>query len=265
MTVTASLNAAEYRATVTVTGLPVAPTPPAPWPATPWTLFRTDGVTEFPVRGGFDRDLDANAAAVLYDHEYPLSRPFAYVLRYIDAVTGPVVVFSDWINPPDNTMGRVSDPVTGEGVNCTIVSWPEWARDARSTVYDVEGRVDPFIVNARMGSPSSQLLLRTLVAGDWRTLERLIITGRTLLVRASHTGVDDAYLVPSRYALQRITGSGTDARRHHLMDTVQTQMPDPSIIGSGSTLQDLHNAFPGTLQDIANAFDFLYEIAAADL
>lgn len=266
MTVTANLVESDYRVTITITDLPVAPTPPDPWPATPWTLSRTDGATEFPVRGGLERELDANAAAVLYDNEYPLSRPFAYVLRYVDATTGPVAVFSDWVNPPDNGMGRVSDPVTGFGVNCTIVTWPAWAYDARSAAYDVEGRTEPYIVNAAMSAPTSQLMLRTLTSGDWRNLERLIITGRTLLVRASHVGVDDAYLVPSRYSLQRITRRGTDDRRHHEMDATRGSMPSPLVLASGPTLQDLADAFPGgTLQDIADAFDYLYEIAAAEL
>lgn len=266
MTVTAVLNQDQWQVAVTITDLPVLPDPGDPWPATPWTLSRSDGLTEQPVRGAFQRPLVVASSAVVRDREYPLSRPFLYVLRYVDAVAGAVTVYSDWIVPAQRELPRISDPITGEGVDATILTWPDLVSDARSSSFDVDGRPEPYVVTAPMGAPSSQLVLRTLDAAGWRSLYALIRVGRVLQVRATVPSVDDAYVLPSRYVMSRLTNKADNVRRIHTLDVTVTGQPSPNILADGTTLQDLADAYPGgTLADIAADFDFLYEIAAAPL
>jgi len=266
MTVTAVLNQDQWQVAVTITDLPVLPAPGDPWPATPWTLSRSDGLTEQPVRAAFERPLVAASSAVVRDREYPISRPFLYVLRYVDAVDGQVTLYSNWIEPAERELPRISNPITGEGVDATIVQWPDLTSDSRASVFDVDGRPEPYVITAPMSSPTSQMVLRTLDATSWRTLYALLRRGQVIQVRASVPFVDDAYVLPSRYVMSRMTNRAADTRRIHTLDVTQTGQPSPNIVASGTTLQDLADAYPGgTLADIAADFDFLYEIAAAPL
>lgn len=266
MTLTAVLNQDQWQTAITITGLPVLPAPGDPWPATPWTLYRSDGLSEQPVRGAFNRALTVSSATVVRDREYPLSRPFLYVLRYVDAVAGPVTVYSNWCEPLERELPRISNPITGEGVDATIVTWPEFTHEARSSAFDVDGRSAPYVVTSTMRAPTSQLLLRTLDATGWRGLSRLIRLGQVLHVRATDPALDDGYVLPTRYLLSRISNRAVDTRRLHTLDVTESGQPSPQIVASGTTLQDIADAYPGeSLADIAADFDYLYEIAAADL
>lgn len=266
MTVSAVLDQDQWRVTITITDLPVLPGVGDPWPATPWTLSRSDGMTEQPVRGAFERPLEAGSAAVVRDREYPISRPFLYVLRYVDAVDGPVTIYSEWIVPEQRELPRISNPITGEGVDATILTWPDLVSEARSTSFDVDGRPEPYVVVSPMQAPTSQLVLRTLDAATWRALYALLRVGQVVHVRASVPFLDDAYVLPRRYVLSRLTNKAIDTRRIHTLDVQQTGQPSPNIVAGGTTLQDLADAYPGgELADIAADFDFLYEIAAAPL
>lgn len=267
MTVTAVLDADQWQVAVTLTDLPVLPgDPDDPWPATPWTLSRSDGLYEQPVRGAFERLLTASAEAIVRDREYPLSRPFLYVLRYVDAVDGAVVIYSDWIIPEQRELPRISNPITGEGVDVTIVTWPELTREARSSSFDVDGRDVPYVVTAPMRAAQSQMILRTLDAAGWRNLSALMARGQVVQVRGTIPSVDDGYVLVDRYAMRRLTNKAEDVRRLHTLDVTESGQPAPNILAAGTTLQDLADAYPGgTLADIAADFDFLYEIAAAPL
>lgn len=267
MTVTAVLDQPQWQVTVTITDLPVLPAVPEdPWPASPWTLYRSDGMHEAPVRGAFDRDLTVSSATVVRDNEYPISRPFLYVLRYVDATAGAVTVYSDWIEPELQELPRISDPITGTGVNATILTWPEFTMDARSTSFDVDGRDFPYVVVAAMSAPSSQLALRTTDAAGWRNLMSMTKRGQVLLVRPTVPTIDDAYVLVNRYALGRVSNVAADVKRIHTLDVQETGVPAPTILAAGTTLQDLADAYSGgTLQDIADDFTYLYEIAAAPL
>lgn len=265
-TVTAALDAEDRRVVVTITGLPVAPVDPnAAWPAGPWTLYRTDGLTESVVRGAVGVPLASSASAVVTDREYPRSRQFLYQLRYVDAVSGSVVVSSAWVVPPVETLARLSNPVTGVGVDLTVVQWPERAFASRSVELDVDGRTDPYVVTAPMRAPVSEVVLRTLTAGEWRSLQQLLVRGAVVQLRPSTAAVDDVYLSVQDYRQARLTRRAEDARRVHTVTVREVGMPAPEVAALGSTLADLHAAFPGTLADIDAAFTFLYEIAAAPL
>lgn len=265
-TVTATLVADDRRVVVTIAGLPTLPVNPLdPWPAGPWTLYRTDGLTESVVRGAIEQPLRSSGTAVVTDREYPRSRQFLYQLRYIDALTGSVVVSSEWVVPPVETLARVSNPVTGTGVDLTVVQWPERAFSSRSVALDVDGRTDPYVLTSPMRAPVSEVVLRTLTAGEWRSLERLLRRGAVVQLRPSAAAVDDVYLSVLDYRQARLTRRAEDARRVHTVSVVEVGMPAPDVEAPGSTLADLHAAFPGTLADIDAAFTFLWEIAAAPL
>lgn len=265
-TVNAVMHASLARVTITITGLPTAPADVEdPWPATPWTLYRSDGLNESVVRGAIDVGLDSTSTEVVQDREYPLSKPFLYVLRYVDAVDGAVVVYSGWVSAPTPELPRISDPVSGEGVDLTVVEWPSESFESRGTYLDIDGRPDGYTLAGSLRAPESEITLRTDDAAGWRSLRRLLMPGGTVYLRPSTPELDEAYLYVQSYRVDRITNRASDARRLHLLQVRTVSITQPNIAAQGSTLADLHAAFPGDLGDIAAAFTQLYEIAAAPL
>lgn len=251
------------RIAVTLAELPVIPAT-GPYPATPWTLWRVDGATETAVRGAVERPLTDSPGTVVYDREEPLNRPFAYVLRYVDADTGAVAVYSEWLTVAAS-LPILSDPITGEPVDVTVVEWPEVKRSARSSVFDVAGRDTPYVVVDRMGGASSSPVLRTITPTQRAAMRALLQTGQTLYLRSACAGLDDTYMLVSSVSEVRITNRAADIRRRWNCEVFNVAMPDPSITATGDTLADLAAAVPGTLADIAATWDTLLQIAAADL
>lgn len=241
---------ADGRVLVTIDGLPVVANP---LPATPWTLYRTDGATERPVRGAVGRPLTTSAGTVVVDTEYPLVRPFTYVLRY-DTTAGPVAVSSAWVNVPAD-LPLLSHPVTGDAVPVTVRAWPSRSRAARSSALSVDGRRSPYVVVGRMAAPEGTITLSTLTEAHRVALWDLLDSGETLLLRAIDAGVPETYLVPSSVSELRITNRAADVRRTWELSVTETDMPDPAVESRGVTLADLAEVF---FEQPLSALDVVY-------
>ncbi len=259
-----SITAAEQtgrRVAVTVAGL--SSSVPA---VDTLTLYRDDlDGPRVPVRGYLTYDPTTDGF-VAFDNEAPLARPVFYVLevtRTDDTIAtyttaAAVVLASDY--------PVISEPVQGDSVDLSaIVTWATLERTGRASVVDVVDRPDPIVVSAGLTSPSSSPTLRTDTVAARRSVRTLLELSQVLLIRDPHPDVEDAYIVVGKVSEQRLTNDPTDVRRWHVLDVRHVGIPAVGITSPGDTLQDLADAFPGTLADVNAHFATLLDIAAADM
>jgi hypothetical protein len=228
-----------------------------------WVLYRTDGTHVAPVRNGtIEHVAGAGPSYVVPDREPPLGFPVTYyALRAADGTRD----YSGWVTVPAE-LPVLSDPITGIYAELTIKEWPDRKRQARRTVLDIPGRDNPIVIAGRMGHVESQVLLRTDTTEAADAVAQLLQTGHTVQLRAPDPGVGDAYLSPGVWTESRVTNDGADVRRYHAIEVTHTDMPNPDIPTAGDTLEELADAVPGTLADIAARWPTsLLEIAQADL
>lgn len=250
-----------YRVAVTVTGM-VSPYV--------WTMQRFDPTFNVyvPVRGpGWVGD------TVVIDHEAPLNSGILFYQVTWYELVGSVLVehkTQGAVAPGlEGELPLLGDPITGDYVECSIQSWPEWSRGERAFTMEVPGEDYPITVSDRTGSATSQITLRTDTPGDRLKMRTLLRTGRTLLLRPACSGVDDesGYLHFRQVTSRRRSNNAGDPVRFWVLDVTHKTMPTPELAATGATLNDLHNAFPlpDTLADIEIAYPgTLVDIAQAD-
>lgn len=247
----------QARVAITVSGLPTVD-------VTPWSLWRSDGAAAVLVRGAINLPADGSTV-VIYDREAPLNTPVMY--------------YAEWIYIPTSTVTRdnsgfvtvvaprpvVSEPVSGQLAQVTIVIWPDKTRNARSSVLAVARRRNPIVISDLMGPASTSPVLRTDDVTERAALRLVLESGRGLQIRATCPGVEDGYYAVQAWTERRRSNNANDPVRFHDLSLIEIDQPNPQLRAVGDTLLDLHLAEPGNLGDIADRWGTLLDIAEEDL
>ncbi len=250
-----------YRVVVTVTGMT------SPYV---WTLERLD--VDFgwlPVRGpGWIGD------SVVTDYEAALNQTggLYYRVTYYDLIGPNLIKFTVEGGSPaylEAELPVISNPITGEYVELSVQSWPEWSRGERAATLEVPGADYPIIISDRLGAATSQVTLRTDTVETRRSLKDLLQVGHVYQLRPACSGVLDesGYLHMRQVTSRRRSNHAGDPVRFWPLDVTHASMPAPLIAAVGSTLQDIYDAYPtpDDLADLEAAFPGnLIDIAAED-
>lgn len=220
-----------------------------------------------PVRGTVG--IDVADPLVIVDREAPFGAPVQYVVSWVrtdltlgTVMSDPVFLSADY--------PRLSDPFTGEYVDCTVETWPQVAWSYGTVVMDVHGTgvapPAPVVISGPQQAGQSTLGIRFdahNVGGPAR-LRSLLANGRVILLRAPCPTVEGYFAVQSLAEL-RVTQDPADPRRRVQLDVVHVGPPDTFLAATLPTLADLAAFEPGTLADLAGDFATLRDIAVADL
>jgi hypothetical protein len=247
----------QARVAITVSDLPTVD-------VTTWSLWRSDGTTAVLVRGAIDRPADGETA-VIYDREAPLNTPVMYYAEWIYIPTSTVVRDNSGFVTVLADRPLLSEPISGELAQVTIVVWPERSRTARASVLAVARRSNPIVISDLMGPASSSPVLRTDDVEQREALRLILESGLAVQLRATCVGVDDAYLAVQSWTMRRRSNNALDPVRFHDLTVIEIDQPNPQLEAIGDTLADLHAAEPGNLGDIADRWSTLLEIAQEDL
>lgn len=251
-----------YRILITVTDIPDT--------ATEITISRNNLQDPTRTVRGWNHVTPNGSTAVAVDTEGTFNTYLMYTAEIVnaDGTTSSVVTATvlPWTGgTPFRPM--ISDPVSGAYVVLSALSqWPDVTREARSAAIELHGQPYPAVVSDVMSAGTSQMVFRTDDPYMRSNLAALLESGRVLLYRDSTPGLTPAlYFSVTKWVEQRLTNSPYDYRRHHQLDVVHTDQPEPGTPAIGDTLADLAMAVPGTLNDIANRWGTLLDIATTDL
>lgn len=214
-----------------------------------------------PVRGGDEID-GAVATLVRADAEAPMGVELTYTLT-IDGVDNDTVVVT--LTLPG---GRValSDAISGESAEVTILEWPEKRRSRNSSVYAVGGR--NIVVAGQRGGFEGSIELFTETIDNFNNLIELLDTATSGILQLRQPGPYDGvdcYISVLADTETRWSSDGTDDRRIVSLDVVEVGPWAPGLESSTFTLQDIANTYTGlTLLDLAADFTTLLELAQGD-
>lgn len=240
------------------------------------TLYRAVAGNRFPVRGALNAP-PTGTAMVWVDHGAPFGVPVQYVLVEQDAATETETETVSNQVTLLSSAPWITNPITGEGVEITIETWPELTYAARQTLVDVSGRPAPIVVSDVRSAAASGMTLLTRTREQLYALRDVLASGDVLQVRPVCGAVETEYIAvgtvtESRYreksGLHATLPAGSDWRRRVALDVQIVEQPFPQIPAVGDTLADLAAYVPTTLADLAEAFGpdaTLLTIAATDL
>lgn len=160
----------------------------------------------------------------------------------------------------------LSDGVGGDSAEVTILAWPEKSYDRRASKFKVGGR--NVVVSGDLGQFEGEIELFTLTTSQSDNLTALLESATQGIIQVrqpgNYDGVD-SYIAVTGATQRRFSQDGTDERRVWSLQVAETNAWASSLEASSYTLQDIADAYDGlTLQDLADDFSTLLEIAQAD-
>ncbi|WP_293785171.1 hypothetical protein [uncultured Aeromicrobium sp.] len=234
------------------------------------TVYRVQDQKQAVVRGMLDVE-PSSGAVIGNDFEQPMNRPVSYRAVHT-AHDGTVTAADSQTVIVRSPMPWLVDPLSGSGLQVTIVDWTTLQRSARQKFLEVAGSPYPVVMSDTHIAPSSQMRIMTADESSLYALRALI--GRTprLLVNPSGAAVESAYVQVGDYSEERYREHNEhDWRRLITLSLQEVAAPPASIPASGDTLMDLHEYVGGdgtTLSDLVNMFgagSTLFDIATTQL
>ncbi|MEW2300282.1 hypothetical protein AB0958_09905 [Streptomyces sp. NPDC006655] len=226
------------------------------------TLYRQVGTTLTAVRAASGIDVTGQSALLRVDAEQPFGVSLNYAAVLTDMYGQQWTVYSGPITSMV-TSDVISDAIRGVGAPVFIESWDDKKRTRDATTFNINGRI--VVQGKKRGSAQATVTVSTDTDDDGDALQDVLdnATEGTILIRKQVTlsGVDNwlALLDDDEKRNWQTPYRSWD------LNTVETQAwPDvleaagftlADIANNFSTLQDIANAFPGTLLDIAQ-YDF---------
>lgn len=223
------------------------------------SITRQVGSAQTAVRAATDVDVTGQDALLRIDAEMPFGTVYSYVATLTD-VNGLIWTVASGTLTTTATSDVISDAVSGLGAHVHIEDWTERKRTRDTTSMNVGGR---WVTVGRPRSTSqSTVTVSTDTVEDGDALQAALngLTEGVLLLRAQTTNARvDSYLA--------LKGDGerpnwqTEYSEWDLDVDDAEAWPDvleargftlQDIADNVSTLQDLHDQFPGTLLDIAS-------------
>lgn len=213
------------------------------------SVYRLVGQAQALVRGMVDREPSAGAVTGV-DAEQPLNRTFTYRAVHTseegvttEAVSGPA--FTEAARP------WLIDPISVEGVEVEIQSWPTLQRVSRRQLINVSGTPFPAVMSGGRVAAASQIVF---FVRDQDTLEglRALSDVSRLLLRPTGDAVEPAYLSFGDVDEGRVREHDQDSwLRMVTVDVQEVAAPPASIPSIGDTLQDLHEYVGGETSTLA--------------
>lgn len=226
------------------------------------TLYRQAGSNRVAVRAASGINVAGQSALLRVDAEQPFGVALTYSALLTDMYGQQWTVTSSPITSTV-TSDVISDAIQGVGAPVFIEDWPDKKRTRDATTFNINGRL--VVQGKKRGSAQATITVSTDTDDDGDALQDVLdgATEGTILIRKQVTlsGVDGwlALLDDDEKRNWQTPYRSWD------LDTVETQAwPDvleaagftlQDIADNFSTLQDIANAFPGTLLDIAQ-YDF---------
>ncbi|MCX3064198.1 hypothetical protein [Streptomyces beihaiensis] len=226
------------------------------------TIYREVGSTQTAVRAASNVDVTGTDALVRVDAEQPFGVAVTYTADLTD-VNGIAwtVTSSSITSTVDSDI--ISDAITGIGAHVHVEAWADKRRTRDATVHNVNGRL--VVVGKTRSTAQGTVTVSTDTKDDGDALSDVLTgaTEGTVMIRAqtSADGVDN-YLALLNDDERR---NWQTPYREWDLDIAETEAwPDvleaagftlQDIANNYATLQDLADAFPGTLLDIAT-YDF---------
>ena len=226
------------------------------------TLFRQVGTDLAAVRAASSVDVTGQSSLLRVDAEQPFGVSLNYAAILTDVNGQQWTVYSGPITSTV-TSDVISDAIRGVGAAVKIESPLGWKRDRDATQFNINGRI--VVVGKSRSARSATITVRTETDADGDALNELLdnATEGTILLRrqTSLPRLDGTYALiddqedPNWY----------DTYRWFQLNVVKSDdWPDvmeaagftlQDIANNFSTLQDIAAFFPGTLLDIAQ-YDF---------
>ncbi|MEU6552121.1 poly-gamma-glutamate hydrolase family protein [Streptomyces sp. NPDC046915] len=225
------------------------------------TLYRQIGTDRTAVRAATEVPVTGQNALLRIDGEQPFGVPLTYVAALTDAVGSRAELTSSPVTCAV-TSDVVSDAIRGVGAAVQVESPLGWKRDRDATSFNVNGRI--IVVGRPRSARSATITVRTETdeAGD--ALNELLdnATEGTILIRKQ----ESLSRLDGTYALldDQEDPNWYDEFRWFQLNVVQSDDWPDTMEAAGYTLQDIANNF-SVLQDIADAFPgTLLDIALHD-
>lgn len=261
-TITATVQAEFWppRVLVTVTGL-------ATYPVDHITIYRQVAGVRTVLRGANNVVLGGSDGFVRTDAELP----FAVPVTYVAALTAGALSFEITAAPVTAAIAKVAltDAINGNAAQVVIIAWPEKTSPRPSSTYQVGGRV-VVVSSPRAATPASALEVMTETDSARENLDTLLGTATSGVIQLRSEdpikyGDVDAYLAVTEDRRERWSQDGSDQRRRWTLTVQEVEAWPVGLEAGGFTLQDLNDAYPVSLQQIADSFATLLDIAVADL
>jgi hypothetical protein len=225
------------------------------------TLYRQIGTDRTAVRAATDVPVSGQNALLRIDGEEPFGVPLTYVVSLTDAIGSRAELTSSPVTCTV-TSDVISDAIRGVGAHVFIEAWDDKKRTRDATVFNVNGRL--VVVGKKRSAAQAQITVSTDTDADGDALQDILnnATEGTILIRKdeTHPGVDG-----------HLALLDDDERRNWQtpyrawdLNTAEADAWPDTLEAAGFTLQDIANNFT-TLQDIADAFPgTLLDIAQYD-
>lgn len=164
----------------------------------------------------------------------------------------------------DDRYDVLTDAISGNAAQAIRTSQPTWDYDVNVSVYQVAGR--NIVVSNGVGQYTSEVEFFTASGSSSENFKNLLklATNGVFQVRDSMGSSD--YMAMTSFKEIRYSNDRTDERRFFVLQVVQTDGWASGLEARGFTLQDIADYYgvSGTLQDIADDFTTLLDIAQGD-
>lgn len=222
-------------------------------------LYRVVGGVRTLVRGATSA-ADAGPNFVRVDAELPFGVPVSY-MAVIDGIDSPNTTPVTYSLPGGKV--ALSDAVSGLSAEATILAWPDRSYQPPSSTFKVGGR--NVVVSGELGMFEGTIELYTETTSTRDNLWNLLRnTTQGIIQMRQPGGYDgvDSYLVVVDAKEQRWSQDGSDQRRRHVLQVVETSSWASALEAAGFTLQDIADTYSGqTLQDFSDDFATLLQVA----
>jgi hypothetical protein len=216
-----------------------------------------------PVRGANSYVMTGDTSHVVVDAEMPFGVPFSYVLTEngVESLAqGPFTLTL--------VGGKVAltDAITGQAAEVVIVSIGDRAREAPSSVFNIDGKNR--VVSGPVGQYRTTIEYFTETTSISDSLRNLLATATQGIVQqrqpGGYDGVDD-YLAILGASDRRFSQDGSDERRIWSVQVAQCDGWGANLEARGFTYQDVADTYAGlTYADLAGDYATYLAVAQGD-
>jgi hypothetical protein len=249
------------RATVSITGLTLGQRV---------RLYRNFNGKMTPIRGGY-RESAGSTSMVVADAEIPMGVNVSWTVR-INEQSPAFFDVNSSIYSFTLPGGKVaiSDAITGQSAEVTVVAWDRIEFQPESTLFRVGGKNRVVSGGTGNGQFTADVKLVVLSRSSEITLRNLIGSATSSIMQLrrsiSNGQLDECYFSVLSYSVERFSDDITDERRFFVLSIAETDSWPYKFVAKGFTLQDLADLYTGqTLADLDADFSTLLSIAQADL
>ncbi|MDG4799055.1 hypothetical protein [Micromonospora sp. WMMD980] len=218
-----------------------------------------DAVEVYRVVAGQRTLLRAGASASVIDPAFlrvDAELPFGVPVAYVAVVNGGTEYATSAVacNLPGGRVA-VSDAITGDAAETVIMAWPDKLRERDNTVFRVGGR--NVVVSGPMAGFTGDVEFYAASTSARDDLMDLLAAATEGVVQirqpGGYDGVD-SYVAVLAVTERRWSQDGSDPRRRILVQVAEVDAWAPALEARGATLQDIADAYTGTVPVASYSF-----------